>query len=81
MFLVFCCPQTLNKRVGEGEGERGREREREREGEGEREPSMLLAMKMPLAEEQLVRGQQQQDVHKMPDERQAPQNRGLPPGN
>lgn len=41
---------------------------------------MPLAMQMPLAEAQLVRGQWQQDVHKTPDERQAPQNRGLPPG-
>ena len=36
---------------------------------------------MPLAEEQLVRGWWQQDVHKTPDKKQAPQNRGLPPGN
>jgi hypothetical protein len=41
MFLVFCCPQTLNKREGEGARRRGGEREREgergREGERERE--------------------------------------------
>lgn len=39
--------------------------------------SVPLAMKMHLAEEQLVRGQRQQDVHKTPDKKQAPRNRGL----
>lgn len=37
-------------------------------------------MKMRLAEEQLVRGQRQQEVHKMPDKKQAPPDRGLPLG-
>lgn len=44
-------------------------------------PSMLLAVKTPLAEEQLVRGQWQQGVYGRPDERQAPPHRGLPLGN
>lgn len=39
-----------------------------------------LAMKMHPAQEQLVRGRRQQDVHKTPEKEQAPQSRGLPLG-
>lgn len=42
--------------------------------------SVPSAMKICPAEQRLVRGQRQQDVHKTPDQKQPPQNRGLPLG-